>query len=108
MSVRTDTILREKTLPEQADAVSIVVPFFNEARDVDGFFRPLGRHVVDARAGLPERQQFMDGLFAWLGHRTVAANYGRTGRPDHLMQTINGKKGDARSTAQATPVGQDQ
>ncbi|UXH80890.1 glycosyltransferase family 2 protein [Roseateles amylovorans] len=40
-----------------------------------GDFRLLDRHVVDALLALPERNRFMKGLYAWVGHTSVAVPY---------------------------------
>jgi glycosyltransferase involved in cell wall biosynthesis len=40
-----------------------------------GDFRLFDRKVVDALNGLPERNRFMKGLYAWLGFRTTAVAY---------------------------------
>jgi glycosyltransferase involved in cell wall biosynthesis len=40
-----------------------------------GDFRLFDRKVVDALNGLPERNRFMKGLYAWLGFRTTAVTY---------------------------------
>lgn len=48
-------------------------------RDV-GDFRLMDRRVIDALKGLPERQRFMKGMFAWVGFRTTVIDYVRAPR----------------------------
>lgn len=45
-----------------------------------GDFRLMDRVVVDALRGLPERNRFMKGLFAWVGYRQVGVPYVRPAR----------------------------
>lgn len=45
-----------------------------------GDFRLMDRSAVDALKGLPERQRFMKGLFAWVGFKTVVVDYARQPR----------------------------
>ena len=45
-----------------------------------GDFRLMDRAVVDALRGLPERNRFMKGLFAWVGYRQVGVPYVRPAR----------------------------
>lgn len=40
-----------------------------------GDFRLMGRQVVDALNGLPERHRFMKGLYAWVGFTSTAIDY---------------------------------
>jgi glycosyltransferase involved in cell wall biosynthesis len=40
-----------------------------------GDFRLMDRRVVDALNGLPERERFMKGLYAWVGFKSVAVPY---------------------------------
>ncbi|MDE2393973.1 MAG: glycosyltransferase family 2 protein [Burkholderiales bacterium] len=40
-----------------------------------GDFRLMDRRVVDALAGLPERNRFLKGLYAWVGFRTEFIEY---------------------------------
>lgn len=45
-----------------------------------GDFRLLDRRVADAIRGLPERNRFMKGLFAWVGFKSVGVPYERPKR----------------------------
>ena len=58
---------------------------FNRISDVPipgdtGDFRLMDRVVVEALRGLPERNRFMKGLFAWVGFRQVGVPYSRPER----------------------------
>ena len=45
-----------------------------------GDFRLLSRRAVDALNGLPERNRFMKGLFAWIGYTQATLDYDRQPR----------------------------
>lgn len=45
-----------------------------------GDFRLLSRRAVDALNGLPERNRFMKGLFAWIGYTQATLDYDREPR----------------------------
>lgn len=45
-----------------------------------GDFRLLSRRAVDALNGLPERNRFMKGLFAWIGYAQATLDYDRQPR----------------------------
>ena len=80
--VRTDRT--SDTVAKRVSA-NLFYRFFNWLSDYPipastGDFRLMDRVVVDALKGLPERNRFMKGLFAWVGFRQVGVPYVRPAR----------------------------
>ena len=80
--VRTDRT--SDTVAKRVSA-NLFYRFFNWLSDYPipastGDFRLMDRVVVEALKGLPERNRFMKGLFAWVGFRQVGVPYVRPAR----------------------------
>ena len=74
----------EDTLAKRVSAKGFY-RLFNMLSEIDmprdaGDFRLMDRSVVEALKGLPERNRFMKGLFAWVGFRQVAVEFERPQR----------------------------
>jgi len=74
----SDTILKRTT-------ADLFYRVFNALSDYPipastGDFRLMDRCVIEALRGLPERNRFMKGLFAWVGFRQVGVPYVRPAR----------------------------